>query len=202
MSKIVFSGYNNRSHGAKAHSKVWALIQHQDGTTSTAWSAYPIRSARAVRISCRKSLRPTAVLALTVSKRKKGYNTSAPQAHAFKTWLKARERNDAVLLLCPKERANARRSALADTPSRPASKTVFVFYDNPDGNNWSYAKTWAKHWTGKGGTRNSAYPAEEQFNVSSHKDVNRLRDYLHGFFTKLRDKNKIARFKIRYSYAP
>jgi hypothetical protein len=200
MGKIVFSGYTNSSNGAKAHSKVWALIQHQDGTTSTAWSAYPIRAAT-VRISCRKSLRSAAVHALIQSKRTKGYRTSAPQARAFQKWLKARARDDAVLVMCPKERAEARRRALADTPPRPASKAVFVFYHNPEGNSWHYANPWAKRWTGKGSTQKSRYPAEEQFHVS-HQDVNRLRDYLRGFFTKLRDAKKIVRFKIRSTYTP
>ena len=193
MPTIVFSGYN----GAKGASKVWALMRHKDGTTSTAWGAVPIR-ATAIRISCRKAMGPAAVRALVQSKRAKGYSSSAAPARAFQQWLKRRAREDAALVMCPEERSKGRR--LAVTATAQDLPVLFVFYDNPGGHRWEYSKTWGQYWTGKGGTKNPRYPAEEQFNISKER-VADLRAYLHGFFTKLRDAKKIARFKIRRAYA-
>ncbi len=91
---------------------------------------------------------------------------------------------------------------------------LFVFYNiNPESpiTEWKYdwkkiPKDW--DWTGAGSVQplmgkkvESSYIQEEQFN-GSIETRGKMRDYLENFFTKLKEKKIITKFKIRNSYLP
>ena len=85
---------------------------------------------------------------------------------------------------------------------------VFVFYKiNPDAiekdKYWIYQKKFPKgwDWSGKGYTRTIEYPNEEQFDGPKHNKID-MRNYLDNYFSKLKNKGAILKYKIRYSYLP
>lgn len=74
---------------------------------------------------------------------------------------------------------------------------LFVFYKIIPAQSWTYTKmpkNWV--WTGAGSTKSKSYPREEQFQ-GSQENLKEMKEYLHKFFTTLKQKNMIKKFKIR-----
>ena len=87
----------------------------------------------------------------------------------------------------------------------------FVVYAMKEEHYWKYGK-FPKGWEWEGGgstvpmkinkntgkiviTKNVRYPKEEQFG-GPKETKNEMKKYIHTFFTKLKEKGKISRFKI------
>ena len=87
------------------------------------------------------------------------------------------------------------------------NSTVFVFYTFQKTERWKYGKlpnNW--WWVGQGttssiGTKKKLYEFEEQFDGPSKNKV-KMRDYLDKFFTKLKNKGILKRYKIRNTFLP
>ena len=81
--------------------------------------------------------------------------------------------------------------------------TIFVFYDFAgEGGSWKYTRSpRAWDWIGSGSTASPTYPHEEQFN-GPRVNKKAMLTYLDKFFSKLKAKGVVKRYKIRQSYLP
>jgi len=79
--------------------------------------------------------------------------------------------------------------------------TIFVFYENTPEGSWKYRLPKAWDWIGSGSTTNPKYPHEEQFS-GPRANKKAMLTYLDKFFSKLKAKGVVKRYKIRQSYSP
>ena len=83
-----------------------------------------------------------------------------------------------------------------------AEATLFVFYKNPNAENWTYSEMPSEWWwVGGGITKTEEYPQEEQFS-GPRKNKEEMRRFLNITFEVLKRNNKIRSFKIEDSYSP
>ena len=96
----------------------------------------------------------------------------------------------------------------ASNNNEDKSSTLFVFYTfhaNKNTERWKYGKfptNW--WWVGSGtttpiGTKKNLYEFEEQFSGPSHSKI-KMKDYLNTFFTTLKNKGVLKRYKIRNTF--
>lgn len=85
--------------------------------------------------------------------------------------------------------------------------TLFVFYTLLKGESWIYDRMpsgWK--WTGSGSTsplggKKLEYEREEQFDGTKERKA-KMRAYLDKYFSKLKQKGIVSKYKIRSSYLP
>ena len=82
-------------------------------------------------------------------------------------------------------------------------KVLFVFYTFDNIDSWSYGKLpngW--RWVGSGTTeKKSNYDQEEQF-MGPKKKIKEMHNFLNNYFTNLKQKRIIKKYKIEKSYSP
>ena len=116
--------------------------------------------------------------------------------------IKSKNKSRKVTTKSKSRRKSKRKSKKKEISQGKSRATVFIFYNYDGKESWRYRtlpKKWV--WTGSGGTSSNAYPAEEQFDgpIQNRSD---MREYLKKFFTKLKKKGIVKKFKIRNKYDP